>query len=93
MEDAIVDIRFYNNEKFACSIGKSLTIGTSTNKFGKVFRIAVSNTGKLKLKRALFESLARPVQLIPTDMNGDRPNRFFIMRIWQFARFLILDGK
>ncbi len=78
VEDAIVDIRFYNNEIFACSIGKSLTIGTSTNKFGKVFPIAISNTGKLKLKPALFESLARPVQLVPTDMNGDGRTDFLL---------------
>jgi hypothetical protein len=77
-DDAIIDIRFHNNEIFACSIGKSLTIGTSTNKFGKVFPIVVSNQGKLQIKPALFEHLARPVQVLPTDMNGDGRTDFFL---------------
>lgn len=77
-DDAIVDIRFYNNEIFACSIGKNLMIGTSTNKVGKVFPIAVSNSGKLQLKRPLFENLARPVQVVPTDMNGDGRTDFLL---------------
>lgn len=77
-DDAIIDIHFYNNEIFACSIGKSLTIGTSTNKFGKVFRIVVSKSGKLQIKPTLFESLARPVQVVPTDMNGDGRTDFLL---------------
>jgi hypothetical protein len=77
-DDIIIDIAFYNNEVFACSIGKSLTIGTSNNKFGKVFPIVVSNSGKLQIKPALFEHLARPVQVVPTDMNGDRRTDFLL---------------
>ena len=77
-DDAIIDIRFYNNEVFACSIGKSLTIGTSTNRFGKVFPIAVSKAGKLQIKPTLFKGLARPVQVVPTDMNGDGRTDFLL---------------
>lgn len=77
-DDAIVDIRFYNNEIFACSIGKTLTIGTSTNRFGKVFPIVVSKSGKLQIKPALFQNLARPVQVVPTDMNKDGRTDFLL---------------
>jgi hypothetical protein len=78
IDDAIIDIRFHANEIFACSIGKSLIIGTSNNKFGKVFPIVVSKSGKLQVKPALFESLARPVQIVPTDMNGDGLTDFLL---------------
>ncbi len=77
-DDAIIDIRFYHNEIFACSIGKSLIIGTSTNTLGKVFPIEVSSTGKLQIKPALFENLARPVQVVPTDMNRDGRTDFLL---------------
>ncbi|MCW3081800.1 FG-GAP and VCBS repeat-containing protein [Segetibacter sp.] len=77
-EDAIVDIRFYNNEIFATSIGKALVIGTSTNKHGKVFPIAVNKDGKLQIKPALFEGLSRPVQVVPTDINGDGRTDFLL---------------
>ena len=78
LPDVVVDIRFYNNQIFACSIGNSLTIGTSTNKFGKVFPIVVSSSGKLEIKPALIENLARPVQITPTDMNSDGRTDFIL---------------
>ncbi|HVG16987.1 MAG TPA: FG-GAP and VCBS repeat-containing protein [Chitinophagaceae bacterium] len=77
-EDVIVDIRFYKNEIFACTIGKELTIGTSRNKMGTIFPLVVNKDNKLEKKPALFQNLGRPVELIPTDLNGDQRTDFLV---------------
>lgn len=45
---------------------------------GKVFPIVVSKSGKLQIKPPLFEGLARPVQVVPTDMNADGRTDFLL---------------
>ena len=77
-EDVIIDLKFYRNEMYACSIGKTLSIGTVNNKFGKVFPITVSKAGKIKIEKPLIEGLARPVNVVPTDVNNDGKTDFIV---------------
>jgi hypothetical protein len=65
----VVDIHFQSSGMLACDIGR---LNPNNGKFGKAQHIGYTNTGKMKRDSlALLDSLARPVQITPVDLNQD----------------------
>lgn len=73
IDGSVVDMSFDKTSKelLVCSIGKQLSMGPDNERIGKVFPLTVNRYGKLEVKPALFENLARPVKIIHADLNGD----------------------
>ncbi|RFZ84397.1 VCBS repeat-containing protein [Mucilaginibacter terrenus] len=66
----VVDMSFYKGDMLVCTIGKEL--GANSDKLGNVYRLHVSHSGKLNFDaKPMFSNLARPVQVLAADINGD----------------------
>lgn len=85
----IVDIGFYNNQLYACTIGNQLQMGPDNQRLGTVFPINISSTGKLQVKPPLFKNLARPVQVVPADLNADGRTDFVICEFGKLTGSLV----
>src|SRR6202012_5582347 len=73
----VVDMLFDKGEIYVCTIGKEL--GANSDKFGTVNKLAISPTGKMTLDvQPLFNNLARPVQVLVADLNGDHKTDYLI---------------
>ncbi|WP_207632845.1 FG-GAP and VCBS repeat-containing protein [Foetidibacter luteolus] len=86
----IVDMQFYNGEIFACSMGNQLRMGADKDRNGSVFPVVVSASGKLQVKAPLFTGLARPVQVLPADMDNDKRTDFLICEFGKLTGSLTL---
>lgn len=65
----VVDIEVHKNEWIECNIG---ILNPHNGKYGKAQKIQVKKDGKLKEDTAaLFDKLARPVQVMSVDINKD----------------------
>lgn len=65
----IVDIEFLGDSGIACDIGN---INPNNGRLGKAYPAWRDGSGKLVIDTvALFQGLARPVQVSPADLNGD----------------------
>lgn len=94
VDGVITDISFYNNQIYACTIGKQMQMGPDNVKLGTVFPITISATGKLQAKTPLFKNLARPVQVVPADLNGDHRTDFLICEFGKLTGSLVwMEGK
>ena len=72
----VVDIDFMKNEMLVCNIG---VLNPNNGKFGKGEFIHSNTSGKLQADSiALFDSLRRPVQLTPADLNNDGKTDYLI---------------
>jgi len=64
------DIDFYHDTMVACNIN---IINPTNGRFGKAHYINKDNNGKMSIDTiALFEKLARPVQITACDLNNDK---------------------
>ncbi|WP_183556785.1 FG-GAP repeat domain-containing protein [Mucilaginibacter sp. SP1R1] len=73
----VVDISFTPHEILVCMIGKEL--GANDDKAGSIAQLHISSTGKMNLDAApVFKNLARPVQILPVDLNGDQKTDYLI---------------
>jgi hypothetical protein len=68
VKGGIVDLDIRDGGMVACDIG---VINPNNNKLGSVFTIDRAPSGKMKMGASLFDGLARPVQIVPFDANGD----------------------
>ena len=69
LKGPVVDIHYEKNELLACNIGILLP---NNGKHGSAQPIRVSADGKMTPDSLpLFDSLQRPVQITPVDINGD----------------------
>lgn len=67
LRGAVVDMLF--DRQLVCNIGN---INPNDARLGSVSRIVTGPDGKMKMDSVpLFDKLARPVQLLATDLNGD----------------------
>lgn len=89
VDGVMVDISFYNNQIYACSIGKQMQMGPDKVKMGTVFPLAISADGKLQVKAPLFKNLARPVQVVPADLNADGRTDFVICEFGKLTGSLV----
>jgi hypothetical protein len=65
----IVDMEFYGDTGVACNIGN---INPNNGRSGTVNRVWYDKDSRLQMDTAAFlRDLARPVQVSPTDLNGD----------------------
>lgn len=72
----VVDIELHKNEWIACNIG---VLNPNNGKFGKGQYIQVKKDGKLQEDTtALFDKLARPVQISTADLNKDGKPDFIV---------------
>lgn len=66
----VVDMLFDNGLIFVCTIGKVLD--ANSDKLGAVSELQITPSGKMNLNsKPLFDKLARPVQILAADINGD----------------------
>ena len=73
----VVDILFNKGQIFVCTIGKEL--GGNSDKLGTVNLLQISSSGKMTLNaEPLFKDLARPVQVLAADINGDHQMDYLI---------------
>jgi FG-GAP-like repeat len=73
----VVDMSFTKNQTFICIIGKDLA--ANDEQTGSIRQIKVGASGKLHLSAIpLFNELARPVQIINVDLNGDHKADYLI---------------
>ena len=69
VKGAIVDIAYDRQRAIVCNIGN---INPNDSKLGSVSGMIIGNDGKMEIDSApLFSQLARPVQLVAADLNGD----------------------
>ncbi|MDB5211708.1 MAG: repeat-containing protein [Sediminibacterium sp.] len=72
----ITDIDFRDNTMVACNINM---INPNNGKFGKAQYLQTDARGKLHLDaKALFDSLARPVQITSCDLNNDKKTDYLV---------------
>ncbi|MEI9909258.1 MAG: VCBS repeat-containing protein [Bacteroidota bacterium] len=72
----ITDIDFHNNTMLACNIN---VINPTNGKFGKAQYLHSEANGRLRLDAtALFDSLARPVQITSCDLNNDKRTDYLV---------------
>lgn len=72
----IVDINFSKNEILACNIG---ILNPNNEKAGKAELLSLSASQKLKNdNNVLFDSLRRPVQITPADLNNDGKTDYLV---------------
>jgi hypothetical protein len=72
----ITDIDFRNNTMLACNIN---VINPNNGKYGKAQYLQTDSKGKLHLDaKALFDSLARPVQITSCDLNNDKKTDYLV---------------
>jgi len=74
----IVDMSFARNEIMALSIGDELRMGPDKDKNGSVIPITINAAGKMQAKAPVIKGLARPVQILNTDINGDHQTDYVI---------------
>jgi hypothetical protein len=67
----IVDMSFNYGQILACSIGKTVNPLADSDRSGTIFPITVSKNHKIRILPPLFTRLARPVQIVAADLNGD----------------------
>lgn len=73
----VVDISFNNGDLLVCSIGKEL--GANSDRVGNVSRLHLSRSGKMKFDgKPVFSKLARPVQVVAADLNGDHKTDYLV---------------
>ncbi len=73
----VVDIAINKGQTLVCIIGKEL--GANSDKAGNIYPLQISNSGKLSLNtQPIFTNLARPVQVLPVDLNGDHQTDYVI---------------
>ncbi len=73
---AITDIAFYNDNMLACNTN---ILNPNNGKFGKAQFIHRNAKGKLSLDNAaIFDSLARPVQITGCDLNNDKKTDYLV---------------
>jgi hypothetical protein len=72
----VVDILFSNNQIYVTTIGRVL--GANADKFGTVTELSINNGKTISGKVPLFNNLARPVQVLKTDLNNDNKQDFLI---------------
>jgi hypothetical protein len=72
----ITDIDFAKNAMLACNIN---VINPNNGKYGKAQYLQTDSKGKLHLDaKALFDSLARPVQITSCDLNNDKKTDYLV---------------
>lgn len=72
----VADIEIHKNEWFECNIG---VLNPHNGKYGKVQYIQIEKNGRLKEDTiALFDKLARPVQVTTADLNQDGRQDFIV---------------
>ena len=66
----VVDLLFNKGKVWICTIGKEL--GGNSDKFGAVNQLRITASGKMSVDATpMFKDLARPVQILAADINGD----------------------
>lgn len=68
MKGGIVDLDIRKEDMMACDIG---IINPNDSRLGTVFAIDATSSGKMRKTNTLFRELARPVQIVPVDINMD----------------------
>ncbi|MEO5893445.1 MAG: VCBS repeat-containing protein [Ferruginibacter sp.] len=72
----ITDVDFHDNSMLACNID---FMNPNNGKFGKAQLIHADGNGKLAVDTtALFDSLARPVQITSCDLNNDKRTDYLV---------------
>ncbi|MBD0374762.1 MAG: VCBS repeat-containing protein [Flavisolibacter sp.] len=73
---SIVDIEVHGREWLACNIGQ---LHPNNGKSGTAQMINLNDNGRMQLASApLFRNLARPVQVVAADLNGDGREDYLI---------------
>jgi hypothetical protein len=75
-EGPVVDMLFSNNQTYVTTIGQVL--GANADKLGKVTELSINNGKIISGKVPLFNNLARPVQVLKTDLNNDNKQDYLI---------------
>ncbi|AMR31080.1 hypothetical protein A0256_06410 [Mucilaginibacter sp. PAMC 26640] len=66
----VVDISFEKERILVCMIGTEL--GANDDKAGTIAELTINKDGKMSLgQQPVFSNLARPVQIMAADLNGD----------------------
>lgn len=86
----LVDLGFYKNEIYGCTIGEQLQMGPDRQKQGTVFRLRVGVDGKMRTGPPLFRQLARSVQVLPEDLNDDGRIDFVVCEFGKLTGSLTL---
>ncbi len=88
----ITDVDFSMRPRVACDIN---VINPNNGKFGKAHYLYSDTVGKLKLDSgALFDQLARPVQITSCDLNKDGITDFLACEFGHLAGSLLwMEGK
>jgi len=72
----IVDMDFMQHRMLACNIG---ILNPNNGKSGEIQSIDLDQQGRIKIHaRVLFDSLRRPVQLTPADLNNDNKTDYVV---------------
>lgn len=80
----VVDMVFDNGDIKICTIGKEL--GATSDKFGIINNLKINNSGKMSIDAVpLFKDLARPVQILTADVNGDGRTDYVICEFGNMA--------
>ena len=65
---SVVDIESEADGMVACDIGQ---LNPNNGKFGKIRRVEFNKEGEMEGQKVLIDSLQRPVQALPIDLNND----------------------
>ncbi|MEO6633755.1 MAG: VCBS repeat-containing protein, partial [Mucilaginibacter sp.] len=80
----VVNMLFNRGEIFVCTIGTELT--ATSDKLGTVIALTVSPAGKMTLSNTpIFNKLARPVQVLAADLNGDKKTDYLVCEFGNLA--------
>ena len=72
----VVDIEIHKHEILACNIG---VMNPNNGKYGSDSRIVINEKGRMQADSSLkIDKLARPVQLISVDLNGDGSTDYLV---------------
>jgi len=73
----VVDMVFDKNDIKVCTIGTEL--GATSDSFGTITNLKISPSGKMSIDAdPLFKDLARPVEILAADINGDSRTDYVI---------------
>ncbi|MDP9076771.1 MAG: VCBS repeat-containing protein [Bacteroidota bacterium] len=73
----VVDLLFDKDKIWVCTIGREL--GANIDKLGTITELKISPAGKMALNtKPIFDKLARPVQVLAADLNGDKNTDYLI---------------
>lgn len=78
----VVDIEIHEKEWLACNIG---ILNPNNGKFGKTEYIKINDNGKLQEDSvAIFDQLARPVEVMSADLNKDGKKDYILCEFGYF---------